>query len=265
MKPVKERQVFLVSPLPSSGMTHIQRTITAHKAAHIWGDWSDGGVAMDGLARLWESSAEYATRYRDRATGLRVAMSGGQEIADEWIAELCPPQEDVQYGVRRLIEGACRTANVWGFCSHYTADHIPSLRKLWPDCLVIVAIRQPGGAMRNWSGYNGSEITTRALIAKARRAYAVMMEDDRESGKVLWVDWSEQENPQQFLDKIYKPLELTATPFVRTVAESRIEKHFHDPLPPIPEWIIGEAEQRLHAVYAIARSIAQKQMPQLIR
>jgi len=265
MERMKERPVFLVSPLPASGMTHIQRTITAHRAAHILGEWSSGGVAMSSLARLYGMTQEFQTRYTDRIEGLRAALAAGKEVANEWIAEMGPKMEDIDHAVRYFVRSSCKAAPIWGFCSTHTAQHIPLLMNLFPDSFAIVAIRQPRWAVGAWTGYSGSDVLSRAMIAQARQAYATLIEADRNShGRILWVDWREQEDPKMYLDKLYKTLELEQTPFAREVAKTRIEKHFHDPTPVVPEWLKDEAEGRLKAVYSIGKSIAEAQMPALV-
>ena len=259
---LKGRPIFLVSPTPASGLTQAQRTLTAHDSVHIWGDWGDTGLSIAALARFHQEYGDFQAGFEPRTKTLHKAMREGTNIADDWIAELSPEVEAVNTNLKTFIEKTCKVSPFWGFCSHFTAAHLPLMFQLFPDAFVIASIREPGEAFRGWTRYNGDEPRAKRLVMQARQAYTLLWQMDRlHDGSVLWVDQTEIEDTKAYIKKLYAPFNITATPFCRRVAEHAIEKHFHDPEPNTPEWLISYAREQLTTIYGIARDRAYAQLP----
>jgi len=263
---IEERPIFLVSPLPASGMADIQRVLCCHPACHIWGEWSYHGESMMALERLIGHRCAYDMDFRDRAEGLRAAMNAGKSLENEWLSEMFPPMDEFYDGIRDLVRATCYTGvPLWGFCTTHTAKHLAPLRFLFRDAFVIVAIRDPIEAIAEWGRYPGEPVL-RSLLRRGRAAYADLFDYNKENpDTVLWVDWNDHDCTKGFVDKIYKPLGLERAPRTISAAARRIERDFHDEKMPAPQWAVEHAGRICGAAYRIARTRAERQRPQAIR
>jgi hypothetical protein len=172
------KPIFVFSSSWRSGSTLLQRYITASGEALIWGETGGALNALKEALAGWEQITADSARRFNNCTGGKGEQTyrdfidkPKSEHAQQWIANLTPPYQDILDGIRStLLELYGKRAEELGYprfgiketrCDIATAH---CLKTLFPDARFVFLVRDPLDVMlsikrRNWMGRPSSHAT----------------------------------------------------------------------------------------------------------
>lgn len=168
---INQKPVFVFSSSWRSGSTLVQRYITASGEVLVWGETGGALNALcDALAGWEQITAESSRRFPDSLGGggekayRKFIETPRPEQAQQWIANLTPPYEEIVEHTRSLLnELYAKRAHALGYprfgiketrCDLATAQR---LQAVFPDAKFVFLVRNPLEVMlsikrRNWMG-----------------------------------------------------------------------------------------------------------------
>ena len=236
-----------------------QRCLNAHPRTLIYGEWGDGAIAMQALVKIYLSVEQYYKTFEARVKPLHALIQQQKSVANDWTAEMCPRPKDVAHGLAELVESACKKRPVWGFTSHYYAQHAHVLLRLYPDAKFVVALREPRSSFAAWLGYQNPDQAEK-LIGMALRAYGDLFRlANVVPGQVLWIDYGEREHHRHYLVKLYKFLGVEIPRDAWAVIENQMDAHRLDKGPLVSKLVLQRAEASLLKLYLAGAKFAEQQ------
>lgn len=143
-----------------SGSTMLQRVFNARNKTLIWGE--NGGCLID-FSRIYEQTNRFAGFDKQRN-----AYFQNGETPNQWIACMTPPKNEVEEAIIRTVKVFHESLYVSNYSEQhdligykevrYGKKELHLLRKSYPDCNIILLIRNPIDVWKSVSSKNWKDL-----------------------------------------------------------------------------------------------------------
>ncbi|MGE7610480.1 sulfotransferase [Peribacillus frigoritolerans] len=138
--------LMISSATHRSGSTLLQRIFNARKETLIWGE--NGGCLTD-FYKVYHNALYYARHSKQH----REDYFNSDEDPNHWIATMTPPEADVEHTIIQTVknfheglytEKFKSTHDLIGYKEvRYGKEELNLLRKCYPDCTIVLLVRNP--------------------------------------------------------------------------------------------------------------------------